>query len=963
MHRGQAILTRFRQDVPPYPAPERETVTLDTDAALARARFAWDTGEARVAEGDLVGGLAWLGRAHRMAPSDQNLAFALAGLRLRTGDAAGAAALFAPMARRHDTRDCWVGLASALHMAGGVDAARAAMQRALSACAIDDSAIDLARRIADASRLPGWCGLRGDGRLVAEAAGGDLAVTLDGQDVTAAHRLGFYRPPRRGIARRLSVTCAGHELLGSPIEIDAIRRLEGVVERTEAGVTGWAWFPANPALDPELHVSAGGDDLGTTETIVAREKLSVTGDRPLSRPRGFSMAADPTCPIHVRGPDGAHLLGSPLPARPDRPLARISRARPRPEPQPELPVAVIIPVHRGVRTTLACLDSVLASVAAPNRIIAVDDATPEPELAAALDRLAASGQIILVRPAPHALGFPAACNAGMKAAAGCHIVLLNSDTLVAPGWLESLRDAACSAPDIGTATPLSNEASIFSFPDAAGGNPAPDLAGTTALASLARRANDGRLVDVPTAHGFCMFVRRDCLAATGPFDAALFAQGYGEENDFSERARALGFRHVAVPGVFVAHLGGASFGIAGQALLRRNFGLLRTRHPDYPARVAAFIAADSLAPARRRLDAARWRTRPEARAPGDAVLLVTHGAGGGTARVVAERAAALRAQGRRPIVLLARKGRCEVGDAEGAYPNLAYVLPAERAQLQRLLASERPAGAELHHLLGHDHSLLSLLRALGVAYDIWVHDYGWFCARLSFVTGEGRFCGEAPASVCEACIAEWGRGIEDPVAPAALRARSAADFAGARRVVVPSADVGRRVARHVPGVTPVVEPWEPPADTTTPPSPGARGRNGRRRVAVIGAIGLEKGVQVLLACAQDAALRRLALDFVVVGYTSLDDELIATERVFITGEFVAGEAETLIRAQGADLAFLPSVWPETWCFALSDAWRAGLPAAVFDIGTPALRVRQSGRGWVLPLGLPAPRVNDVLLAL
>jgi hypothetical protein len=38
-----------------------------------------------------------------------------------------------------------------------------------------------------------------------------------------------------------------------------------------------------------------------------------------------------------------------------------------------------------------------------------------------------------------------------------------------------------------------------------------------------------------------------------------------------------------------------------------------------------------------------------------------------------------------------------------------------------------------------------------------------------------------------------------------------------------------------------------------------------------------------------------------------------------------------------------------------------LDAVVFDIGTPAERVRRTGRGWVLPLGLPPGRVNDALL--
>ena len=345
---------------------------------------------------------------------------------------------------------------------------------------------------------------------------------------------------------------------------------------------------------------------------------------------------------------------------------------------------------------------------------------------------------------------------------------------------------------------------------------------------------------------------------------------------------------------------------------------------------------------------------------GGSVLLITHGMGGGTARIVAERARAIRAQGQVPVVLRAMDGLCEVGDAEGAYPNLAYALPRELGPLARLLRPGGPVRAELHHLLGHDHSVMRLLATLGIPYDVWVHDYAWFCARLSFVTGEGRFCGEADARQCRACLAQWGRGIDDPVSPASLRRRSAADFRRAANVIVPSGDVARRVARHAPGVVPVVRPWE--ADPPFAP-PAALPRSARLHVAVVGALGQEKGFDVLLACARDAAARGLDLFFTVIGYTIDDDALLATGRAFATGEFTRAEAARLIRAQGAHMAFLPSIWPETWCYALTDIWQAGLSAAVFDIGTPAERVRAHGRGWVLPLGLPPARLNDEFLRL
>jgi glycosyltransferase involved in cell wall biosynthesis len=320
----------------------------------------------------------------------------------------------------------------------------------------------------------------------------------------------------------------------------------------------------------------------------------------------------------------------------------------------------------------------------------------------------------------------------------------------------------------------------------------------------------------------------------------------------------------------------------------------------------------------------------------------------------------MRAQGYDPLVLRAVDGRCELGDASGAFVNLRFALPAELPALRRLLAASRPVAAELHHLLGHDHSIVGMIGDLGIPYDVWVHDYAWFCARLSFVTGDGRFCGEAEPAVCETCIATWGSELQETISPAALRRRSAADLRGARAIIAPSADVASRVRRHVAGVQPLVRPWEMALPASSPRAPASRMV---RRVAIVGAISVDKGFNVLLACARDAAERRLNLEFVVVGFTENDEALLETGRVFITGMFAPGEAVALIRAQAADLAFLPSIWPETWCYALSDAWAGGLPAAVFDIGTPPARVRAARRGWVLPLGLPAPRVNDALLSL
>ena len=96
------------------------------------------------------------------------------------------------------------------------------------------------------------------------------------------------------------------------------------------------------------------------------------------------------------------------------------------------------------------------------------------------------------------------------------------------------------------------------------------------------------------------------------------------------RARQRGWRHVAVPGCYVAHDGGASFGPARRHLMARNSAVLEQLHPGYHRMIKQWVAQDPLATARRNIDALRWAQGQQA----SAVAIVTHGNGGGVERVV-----------------------------------------------------------------------------------------------------------------------------------------------------------------------------------------------------------------------------------------------------------------------------------------------------------------------------------------
>ncbi len=914
--------------------------TDELHADLARA--AWQAGEAASTPAEAR---RWLERAQRIMPRDDVIGLSLALACLRMGDLAAAHRLFAGIAGRHDLAEAWLGLAAAAQRGGDLQTAETALTALLSRHAVDDAARLLAAAVATAAGRTGWCGIDPAGRLHADAP---AQLRLDGRPVAARWVGGSCRLPPGAV---LDAHRAGAPLLGSPIDLRAIGAVEGFVEASGGGLAGWAWRPRNPARAPALLLTFAD---GASRRIVARDlDDALDVGRPMARPRRFRIAAGSLPPgaVAIVAEDGHALLGSPVnpglalrpvPAGMIGPASTAASIASPPRPQ----VDVVVPVHGGMRATLACLASVLASLPPGARLHVVDDAGTDAALAEALDALAQSGQVVLHRLARN-LGFPGAANVGLRAAAGRDVALLNSDTLVPPGWLQALADAAHGAPDIGSACPLSNDATILSYPNRDGGNPLPDPA---AMHALARRANGGATVDVPVAVGFCMFVRRDCLDAVGLLREDVWAQGYGEENDWCLRANRLGWRHVAAVGCFVAHVGGGTFGPARRHLLARNGALLERLHPGYDALVAAWLSRDPLGPARRRMDALRWRTGRLA----SAVALVTHASGGGVERVVRQRAAALQQAGVRPVVLRPDGDCVVVGD--GDTPNLRYRLPADWDALLRLLRGDRVSLVEQHHTLGHAAVVAELAARLQAPLDVFVHDYASFCARIALVPAH-RYCGEPAIAGCEACVAEHGSLLDEPIGPAALVARSAALLAGARRVVTPAADVAVRMRRHFAALQPVVSAWEDDRDITPPPPT----RGPIRHVCVVGGIGVVKGYEVLLGCVQDAARRRLPLRFTVVGHTEDDERMLAAGPVFVTGRYQEAEVEALIRAQCADLALTPSVWPETWCFTLGQAWRAGLRAVVFDLGAPAERVRRTGWGHVLPLGLPPAALNDWLL--
>ncbi len=346
-------------------------------------------------------------------------------------------------------------------------------------------------------------------------------------------------------------------------------------------------------------------------------------------------------------------------------------------------------------------------------------------------------------------------------------------------------------------------------------------------------------------------------------------------------------------------------------------------------------------------------------------LLINHRCGGGTERHIGDLEQSLKMEGVRPIVVRpSQAGRVLWEERDDRRESLwCRESTTDRQSIAAMLGTIGPAHAHVHHSLGLPESLFEALAERGVAYDWTIHDYHTICPRINLISFGGRYCGEPDEAACNRCLAQLGDDSGRPVSESITtwRQKSAARLAGARRIFVPSADVSRRLGGYFPDLPLTLRPHEESLSVVEPLARPLRADEAIR-VAVIGTLVAVKGSERLLACARDARLRGLPLEFHLIGSSDRDAALRRLGNVYISGRYREHDVFDLLASNRPHLALLPSECPESFMYTLSIAMAAGLFVVCFDLGAQADRLRSWGWGRPLLIELAPGQINDELLA-
>jgi GT2 family glycosyltransferase len=612
-------------------------------------------------------------------------------------------------------------------------------------------------------------------------------------------------------------------------------------------------------------------------------------------------------------------------------------------------VVVVLPVHGGIEMVGSLLARLEADVSShPFRVVIVDDASPEPGMLPMLRaiRTRHPQRFELIECAENA-GFVAAVNLGLARATAldAHAVILNSDALPPPGWLDRLLAPIQRDATIASVTPFSNDAEILSVPRASH-RMSLEVGVGDRIDEAARRFRPDRAeIPVPVGIGFCMAMNRDFLRQIPVFDAA-FGRGYGEEVDWCRKASALGGRHVGLASLFVHHIGGASFGSAEkQARVARNNALVARRHPAHDSEVQRFLEEDPAFDHRFALALAQAGAETDVAVP----IIVAHSLGGGTERWL-----------RNTIRDRALAGAATVVLRVGGPSRWRIELHRPEATLTALVGDDHTAAEALSFLdrrrvvyscgvgVSDPGALVRLMSSLadgpGQSAEVLFHDFFPVSPNYTLLGPSGVFEGvPAVSDTFEANGWPGVPGASGPMTHAEWRTLWGRFLEQAVRLRVFSEDSARHVRLAYPAVVDRIEVQ--PHHIGASPAPVAAPPEGRRVIGVLGDLNRAKGAEVL----QDLSvwLSRDPRGPRIAHIGNLDPSYRLARGHVVHGSYRLDELNRLVERHGIGCWLMPSVWPETFSFTTHEMLATGLPVFCFPLGAQAETIALATNGHVL----------------
>jgi GT2 family glycosyltransferase/glycosyltransferase involved in cell wall biosynthesis len=750
--------------------------------------------------------------------------------------------------------------------------------------------------------------------------------------------------------------------------------LRGYFDRLdETGIYGWATDEARPDESIELSIFIDGVhfmDINTTDNrkdLIANKIPGAKAGFQLAWPAKLFNSGS-TFDIKFKGSPKS-LSKSPKKFHCDNPIVTRHNISYLDEFKSGTiaSTTVVVPIYNAYEAVSECIASLIEHTTGKVKFLLIDDCSTDPRISALFSNYKNDRRFELVRNRKN-LGYTCTVNKAIKLCLNNDVVLLNSDTVVTNRWLENLRYAAYSRSRVATVTALSDNAGAFSAPEIGIFNPVPQSLDISTYAKTITTGADGRLLEVPTGNGFCMFIRRAALSKIGLFDEIKFPRGYGEENDFCMRALRLGWHNLVCDKVYIFHKRSQSFQGEKIQLMAAGSTQLGVDYPDYKHLTKRFRDVEFTYVRHR----ARASLEGNKNATASRVLYVISTQTGGTPQTNLDLMRSM--EGRHKCFLL----RCDSKTITLSELENSELIVKETYTLSRPIEPTTHTSDEydrvvldmmyrhsidllhIRHIAWHSMGLAAAAKSINLPVIYSSHDFYAVCPSLNLLDQDLKYCGGKCTKGAGTCqIALWEPQQLPPLKDHFIHRwrETFSEFFNNCDVIISTAPSAKKIFLDAfPKCSEkfVVIPHGRDFDSFE--APASSENMNKIKVLVPGNISRSKGAHLIKQIAELDKDNRLEFNF-------LGNVAGILDKVGIHhGNYQRSEFRGKVKKISPTVGVVLSIWPETYCHTLTEMWASGIPVFGINVGAVGDRIHQSKAGWLIPPDSTAQQIYDFILS-
>jgi len=625
---------------------------------------------------------------------------------------------------------------------------------------------------------------------------------------------------------------------------------------------------------------------------------------------------------------------------------------------------IIIPIYNAYDCLQPCIDSIINNTDLKNnRIILIDDKSPDERVLPLLQKYSSENKNIILLKNNINLGFVKTVNKGMKYSKS-DVLLLNSDTEVSKNWLEKIAKRAYSEPMVATVTPLSNNATLCSVPKGLQRNELPKNMNFNEYAYLIEKCAYDESFELPTAHGFCMYIKREALDLVGYFDDATFEKGYGEENDFCYRCMDYGYKNLLCPNTIIYHKESQSFSTKRDELIKEHSTILNKRYPFYTSNTGRWC---NEFPIKKVCENVDYQINLHNRKN---ILILIHDwdikNSGGTTFHVYDLVRNLRSKYN--FHILAPSG--------GIYRLYSYfeneekitnfdaiekqnIIPTYsvkyRKMIEDIIVGYRIDTIHIHHMIGHYFDVIDVAQKYNLHTMITLHDFYSLCPTINMLYNMETCCIGMKNPDCKNCISHKTQ-ITNNIIP--LWRKEWQSFLGKfDEIIVPSNSTKKIINSYYNDLKITV--IEHGIDIKKNDYYSNIDNNTKYNVAFVGVMAKHKGGDILNKLVTENENSNIV--FHLFGTTEIKELQYNRHNYVYHGQYERNSINNLMKNNNINLVCLFSRWPETYSYTLTETLASGVPVLGFGLGAVKDRIIENKVGWIIPVTTDSKKIISKIL--